>query len=69
MIKTDALVVGAGPVGLFVVQQLGLIGLKAEVVDNLEFNWGQRRGKVWWIGIERTIDSEDFQAFRKRKLP
>ena len=40
-----------------------------EFVDNLEFNWGERRGKVWWIGIERTIDNEDFQAFRKRKLP
>ena len=40
-----------------------------EFVDNLEFNWGERRGKVWWIGIERTIDSEDFRAFRKRKLP
>ena len=40
-----------------------------EVVDNLEFNWGERRGEVWWIGIERTIDSEDFRAFRKRKLP
>ena len=35
MIKTDVLVIGAGPVGLFAAQQLGLIGLKAEVVDNL----------------------------------
>ena len=41
MIKTDVLVVGAGPVGLFVVQQLGLIGLKAEVVDNLDKIGGQ----------------------------
>jgi len=40
-----------------------------EVVDNLEFNWGERRGEVWWIGIERAIDSEDFRVFRKRKLP
>ena len=31
MIKTDVLVIGAGPVGLFVVHQLGIIGLKAEV--------------------------------------
>ena len=36
MIKTDVLIIGAGPVGLFTVQQLGLIGLKAEVVDNLD---------------------------------
>ena len=35
MIKTDVLVIGAGPVGLFAVHQLGIIGLKAEVVDNL----------------------------------
>jgi len=41
MIKTDALVVGAGPVGLFVVHQLGIIGLKAEVVDNLDKIGGQ----------------------------
>jgi hypothetical protein len=40
-----------------------------EFVDNLEFHWGERRGEVWWIGVERTIDSEDFQAFRKRKRP
>ena len=41
MIKTDVLVVGAGPVGLFVVHQLGIIGLKAEVVDNLDKIGGQ----------------------------
>ena len=41
MIKTDVLIIGAGPVGLFVVQQLGLIDLKAEVVDNLNKIGGQ----------------------------
>jgi len=41
MIKTDVLIIGAGPVGIFVVQQLGLIGLKAEVVDNLNKIGGQ----------------------------
>ena len=41
MIKTDVLVIGAGPIGLFAVQQLGLIGLKAEVVDNLDKIGGQ----------------------------
>ena len=29
MIKTDVVVIGAGPVGLFVVHQLGLIGLES----------------------------------------
>jgi hypothetical protein len=37
-----------------------------EVVDNLEFNWGERKGKVWWIGVERTIDSDDFRSFRRK---
>jgi len=41
MIKTDVLIVGAGPVGIFAVQQLGLIGLNAEVVDNLDKIGGQ----------------------------
>ena len=41
MIKTDVLVIGAGPVGLFAVHQLGIIGLKAEVVDNLDKIGGQ----------------------------
>ena len=35
-IKTDALVIGAGPVGLFSVFELGIMGLNAHVVDNLD---------------------------------
>ena len=41
MIKTDVVVIGAGPVGLFVVHQLGIIGLKADVIDNLDKIGGQ----------------------------
>ena len=41
MIKTDVVVIGAGPVGLFAVHQLGIIGLKAEVIDNLDKAGGQ----------------------------
>ena len=41
MIKTDVVVIGAGPTGLFAVHQLGIIGLKAEVVDNLDKIGGQ----------------------------
>ena len=41
MINTDVLVIGAGPTGLFCVHQLGLIGLKCEVVDNLDKLGGQ----------------------------
>lgn len=41
MIHTDALVIGAGPVGLFQAFQLGLLGLSVEVVDALPFAGGQ----------------------------
>ena len=41
MIETDVLVIGAGPTGLFAVHQLGIIGLKCEVVDNLDKIGGQ----------------------------
>ena len=41
MIKTDVVVIGAGPVGLFSVHQLGIIGLKSEVIDNLDKIGGQ----------------------------
>jgi len=41
MIKTDTLIIGAGPVGLFCVHQLGIIGLECEVVDNLDKIGGQ----------------------------
>ena len=41
MIKTDALVIGAGPTGLFTAHQLKLIGLNCEIVDNLDKIGGQ----------------------------
>ena len=41
MIKTDALIIGAGPTGLFTAHQLKLIGLSCEVVDNLNKIGGQ----------------------------
>lgn len=41
MIHTDALIVGAGPVGLFQVFQLGLLEIKAHVVDSLPAAGGQ----------------------------
>ncbi len=40
-IKTDALIVGAGPCGLFQVFELGLLGLSAEVVDSMPVVGGQ----------------------------
>ena len=41
MIKTDALIIGAGPTGLFTAHQLNLIGLNCEIVDNLDKIGGQ----------------------------
>jgi thioredoxin reductase (NADPH) len=41
VIETDALVIGAGPVGLFTVFQLGLQGIQAQVVDVLDAPGGQ----------------------------
>ncbi len=37
----DAIIIGAGPVGLFAVHQLGLKGLNAVVIDNLDKAGGQ----------------------------
>ncbi len=41
MNKTDVLIIGAGPTGLFCAHQLGIIGLKCEIVDNLDKVGGQ----------------------------
>ena len=40
-IQTDALIVGAGPCGIFQIFELGLLGLKAHIVDSLDHPGGQ----------------------------
>jgi thioredoxin reductase (NADPH) len=40
-LETDALVIGAGPAGLFQVFQLGLLEIKAHVIDALPYAGGQ----------------------------
>lgn len=40
-IETDAVIVGAGPVGLFQVFELGLLEIRAHVIDALPFVGGQ----------------------------
>jgi len=40
-IETDALIVGAGPCGLFQVFELGLLGIKAHVIDTMRVVGGQ----------------------------
>ncbi|EIM31436.1 thioredoxin reductase [Leptothrix ochracea L12] len=41
IIETDAVIIGAGPVGLFQAFELGLLGIKAHVLDALEQPGGQ----------------------------
>ncbi len=41
MIQTDVVIVGAGPCGLFQVFELGLLGIRCEVVDSLKQAGGQ----------------------------
>ena len=41
MIHTDVVIIGAGPCGLFQVFELGLLGLKAELIDSIRQPGGQ----------------------------
>ena len=41
IIRTDAVIIGAGPVGLFAVFELGLVDIKAHVIDILDRAGGQ----------------------------
>jgi len=41
VIETDALIIGAGPVGLFQVFELGLLGVTAHVIDTMRVAGGQ----------------------------
>jgi thioredoxin reductase (NADPH) len=40
-IQTDAVIVGAGPVGLFQIFELGLLEIKAHIIDSLAYPGGQ----------------------------
>ena len=39
--KTDVVIIGAGPVGLFAIFELGLLDMKCHVIDNLDKIGGQ----------------------------
>src|SRR3978361_1047786 len=41
IIKTDAVIIGAGPIGLFAVFELGLLDIKAHLIDILPKAGGQ----------------------------
>jgi thioredoxin reductase (NADPH) len=40
-VETDAVIIGAGPVGLFQVFELGLLEIKAHIIDSLAYPGGQ----------------------------
>ena len=40
-IETESVIVGAGPVGLFQIFELGLLGIKCHVIDSLKVVGGQ----------------------------
>jgi len=41
VVSTECVIIGAGPVGLFAVFELGLLGMKCEIVDSLAHPGGQ----------------------------
>ncbi len=41
MLKTDVVIIGAGPVGLFAIFELGMVRLRAHVIDALDMVGGQ----------------------------
>ncbi|MCL4721551.1 MAG: NAD(P)/FAD-dependent oxidoreductase [Gammaproteobacteria bacterium] len=51
MIQTDALIIGAGPCGLFQVFELGLLGIRADLVDSLPAVGGQ----CTWLYPDKPI--------------
>lgn len=50
-IETDALIIGAGPCGLFQVFELGLLGVRADIVDSLPAVGGQ----CTWLYPDKPI--------------
>ncbi len=42
-IETDVAIIGAGPIGLFAVFELGLLDLKAHLIDILDRTWRAMR--------------------------
>ena len=51
VIQTDALIIGAGPCGLFQVFELGLLGIKANIIDSLPAAGGQ----CTWLYPDKPI--------------
>ena len=72
-IETDALVIGAGPVGLFQAFQLGLLEIPCHIVDTLPHAGGQcvERGIVppVWNSANAPGGDEKNAAYLKKYRP
>ena len=72
MKKKDVIIVGAGPVGLFAVHQLGIKGLNAVVIDNLDkIIFFRYLTKIGYFFKKKKINSILFaiKAFQRRFRP
>jgi thioredoxin reductase (NADPH) len=64
MHKTDIVIIGAGPVGLFAVFEAGMLKMKCHIVDALEFTGGQCNAlypekPIYDIPAHPKINAED----------
>ncbi|NDF12637.1 MAG: NAD(P)/FAD-dependent oxidoreductase, partial [Proteobacteria bacterium] len=62
--KTDVVIIGAGPVGLFAVFELGMLKIKTHVVDTLDFIGGQCTAlypekPIYDVAGHPAIDAQD----------
>ena len=49
--KTDLVVIGAGPTGLFSVFEAGMLKIKCHVIDSLEVIGGQNIAIIYGFGL------------------
>ena len=68
MIKTDIIIIGAGPVGLFTVFEAGLLKLKCHLIDSLPIPGGQcseicGTGHGYMPVVIEALSEEEFAAW------
>ena len=67
VIKTDAIIIGAGPVGLFAVFECGMVRLNCHVVDVLD-DVERRPGLVLYTVVNPAIRRDLERKCRQRKI-